>query len=267
MKKFEMPETLPIMKVIEEAEGIRTVFLPVNMNARPGQFAMVWIPGVDAKPIAISYQDSSSTGITVSAVGGWSEKLAGMKQGELLGMMGPYGNSFKLEGESTAMVGGGYGAASLMMLAEQAAEKKKKNAVIIGAKTESQLVYRERVKSFEGARSFFTTDDGSFGRKGFCTDVLEELLRTEKIDKVFAVGPELMEKRVAELCREFKVKCEISVERYMKCGFGVCGACCMDKDGRRACVEGTVFDGNDALSMEEFGKYHRDGTASKNHLR
>ena len=267
MNKFEMPETLPVSGIIEEAEGIRTMILSGKLNVKPGQFAMIWLPGVDAKPIAISYQDESSFGITISSMGEWSERIMNMKEGDFLGVMGPYGNSFNLEGERTVMLGGGYGVASLMILAEQASKEKINNTIIIGAKTEKQLIYRDRLKNLEGAKSVFTTDDGSFGEQGFCTDALDKLLKNEKVDKVFAVGPELMEKKAAELCRERGVKCEISIERYMKCGFGVCGACCMDEDGRRVCVEGTVFDGNDALNMEEFGKHHRDGTATKRYLR
>ena len=76
-----------------------------------------------------------------------------------------------------------------------------------------------------------------------------------------------MEKKVVEICQQNKVPCETSVERYMKCGFGVCGACCMDSEGKRVCVEGTVFSGEDALKMMEFGKYHRDGSATKHALR
>ena len=117
-------------------------------------FAMIWLPGVDAKPIAISYQDENSLGITVSAVGEWSRKVCNLKKGDLLGVMGPYGNSFKLEGEKVMMVGGGYGAASLMLLAEQALKMKVSNKIIIGAMTEKLLIYRHRIKKM-GVESLF----------------------------------------------------------------------------------------------------------------
>ena len=260
--KHEIPITLPIKKVIDEAEGIKSFILPYKLNAKPAQFAMIWIPGVDAKPIGISYQDGESFGVTISAIGPWSKKICSMKEGELLGFMGPYGNHFKLEGKNVVMVGGGYGTALLILLAEQSLKQNFNATLIIGARTEKLLIYRERVKQL-GLKTIFTTDDGTFGEKGYNTQVLERLLSEQKIDKVFSCGPELMEKKVVEICAQNKVPCETSVERYMKCGFGVCGACCMDAEGKRVCVEGTVYSGKEALQMIEFGKYHRDGSATK----
>lgn len=261
-RPFEKPKIVEVTKVVDEAEGIKSIILPYSLNAKPGQFAMIWLPGVDAKPIAVSYQDASSFGVTIAAVGSWSRTVCEMKPGELLGVMGPYGNSFKLEGRNIVMIGGGYGAATLMLLTEEALKKGINATMIIGAKSKDYVIYRERVKQL-GIKTIFTTDDGSFGEKGFTTDVLRQLLKKEKVDKVFACGPELMEVKVAELCKEHKVKCEVSIERYMKCGFGICGACCMDDSGKRVCVEGTIFSGEEALNMKEFGKYHRDASATK----
>ena len=260
--KHELPITLPIKKVINEAEGIKSFILPHRLNAKPAQFVMVWIPGIDAKPIGVSYQDEESFGITVSAIGPWSKKMCRMKEGDLTGFMGPYGNHFKLEGKNVVMVGGGYGTALLILLAEQALKSKVSSTIIVGARNEKHLIYRERIKNL-GINAVYTTDDGSFGEKGYNTQVLERLLKEGKVDRVYSCGPELMEKRVVELCLENNVPCETSIERYMKCGFGICGACCMDDQGQRLCVEGTVYSGKDAIKILEFGKYHRDASATK----
>ena len=98
--KHEIPITLPIKKVIDEAEGIKSFIMPYKLNAKPAQFAMIWIPGVDAKPIGISYQDGESFGVTISAIGPWSKKICSMKEGELLGFMGPYGNHSNWKGKT-----------------------------------------------------------------------------------------------------------------------------------------------------------------------
>jgi len=259
--RFELPVTMPIKKVIEEAEGIKSIILPYKLNARPGQFVMIWLPGIDAKPMSISCQDKSSFGITVAAVGEWSRKVCEMKEGELLGVMGPYGNPFKLEGEKIVLVGGGCGTASLMLLAEEALKKRLQVTMIIGAKSSKYLLYRERTRKL-GLKTTYATDDGSFGEKGFVTDILQQLLSKEKFDKVYACGPEVMELKVAQICKQQGITCEISVERYMKCGFGVCGACSIDPEGKRVCIEGTVFSGEELLKTE-FGKYRRDGSATK----
>lgn len=260
--RHELPITTPIQQVIDEAEGIKSFLLPLKLNAKPGQFSMIWLPGVDAKPVSISYQDKDHMGITVCAVGPWSKKVCQLKKGDLLGVMGPYGNTFKPKGKSIVLVGGGYGAASLMLLAEQALSKKMAVTMIIGAKTESQLLYRKRVASL-GLKTIFTTDDGSFGQKGYTTDALAGILKDRKIDSVCVCGPEMMEKKIAELCRDKKVDCQISLERQMKCGFGVCGACALDDTGKRVCVEGTIFHGDEVLKIKEFAQYHRDSSATK----
>jgi dihydroorotate dehydrogenase electron transfer subunit len=134
--------------------------------------------------------------------------------------------------------------------------------MITGARTQAQLLYRERTAAM-GLNTIFTTDDGSFGQKGTTADALTKILSDKKIETVYVCGPELMEKRIAEICQDFKASAQISVERQMKCGFGVCGACCLDDSGKRSCVEGTVFSGEEILKTKEFGKYHRDSSATK----
>ncbi|OVE77488.1 dihydroorotate dehydrogenase electron transfer subunit [bacterium F11] len=260
--KHELPITVRIKKVIDEAEGIKSFLLPCKLDAKPGQFSMIWLPGVDAKPVSISYQDQDHIGVTISSVGPWSKKVCQLKEGNLLGVLGPYGNAFQLEGKSIVLVGGGYGAASLMLLAEEALLQKRTVTMIIGAKTEAQILYRKRVDAL-GLNTLFTTDDGSFGQRGYTTDVLAHILKNQKVDSVYVCGPELMEKKVAELCRDSGVPSYISLERHMKCGFGVCGACCLDEIGKRVCVEGTVFRGEEVLQIKEFGQYHRDSSATK----
>ncbi len=260
--KLELPVVVPVRRILDEANGIKSIFLPCTLGAKPGQFVMVWLPGVDAKPASVSYQDENSFGITIAAVGLWSKRICAMKEGGLLGVMGPYGNNFSLEGRNVIIAGGGYGTASLMLLAEQAVKEGKNITAIIGAKSAAHILYRERMQRL-GIKTIFTTDDGSFGEKGFVTDSLERILKENKTDKVFGCGPELMEKRVAELCARHGVACELSLERRMKCGFGVCGSCCIDDTGKRVCAEGTVFSGEELLRTKEFGKYRRNGSAEK----
>ncbi len=263
--KFELPITVRISQVIEEANGIKSFLLPCQLKAKPGQFCMIWLPGIDAKPVGISYQTKDHIGVTVCAVGPWSKKVCELKEGDLLGVLGPYGNAFQLEGKTVVLVGGGYGTASLMLLAEEALSQKLTATMIIGAKTEAQLLYRKRVATL-GLGAIYTTDDGSFGERGTTADALARILKNQKVDSVYVCGPERMEKKVAELCRDSKVRSYISLERQMKCGFGVCGACSLDDSGKRVCVEGTIFPGEEVLQMKEFGQYHRDSSATKHHF-
>ncbi len=257
--KLEKPQMAKITKVVDEADGIKSIFLGRQIEAKPGQFVMLWIPRIDEKPFAIGYLEEDSFGLTIAAVGPFSNRLCSMQPGQEIGFRGPYGTSYNLDEdlEKIVMVGGGYGAASLALLAEEAMKKEIDVIFINGARTKQKLIYESRIKNLGVSRFIMTTDDGSYGMKGRTTDVLEEILNKEKLDKVFACGPEMMLKKVAGICVEKNVECEVSIERYFKCGFGLCGHCCIDPLGIRVCVEGPVTDAKIAQQLTEFGNYHR----------
>ncbi len=267
-KPLERPHIVEISKVVDEAEGIKTVFLKSTLQAKPGQFVMLWIPRVDEKPFAISYSNGKEIGVTVAAVGPFSNKLCAMKAGEKVGIRGPYGTVYNLEGKKVTMVGGGYGSASLTMLAEDALKQGIKVKFILGARTKNRLVYAERLKKLIGSENLIvTTDDGSLGMKGYVTDALKELLKKEKIDKIFVCGPDKMMKAAAQVGLDAGVKGEISGERWFKCGgMGLCGHCCVDPIGIRLCVEGPVIPFETAAKITELGEYHRVKSSRKEKL-
>ncbi len=266
-RPLERPQIVEITKSTNEAEGIKTIFLKSQLQAEPGQFVMLWLPGVDEKPFAISYSDSKKgeIGITVAAVGPFSNKLSSMKPGEKVGIRGPYGTAYNLEGKNMVMVGGGYGSASLTMLAEEALKRGMTVKFILGARSKNRLVYVERIKKLIGSDNLIiTTDDGSMGMKGYVTDALKQLLQKEKIDKIFVCGPDKMMKAAAEIGIAARVKGEISGERWFKCGgMGICGHCCVDPTGIRLCVEGPVIDFATAMKITELGDYHRVKSSRK----
>ena len=106
-----------------------------------------------------------------------------------------------------------------------------------------------------------TTDDGSAGTKGNVLVVLGSLLRSNRFDCVYSCGPEKMMKAVAEMAKKYGTRSQLSVERYMKCGFGVCGHCAMG--GWLACYDGPSIDGEEALANPAFGVYHTDKAGRK----
>lgn len=264
---MERPETVEITRIEDEAEGLKTIFIKSGIKPKPGQFVMLWIHGVDEKPYAVSYIDGKKgeAGITVAAIGNFSNRLCRMKPGEKIGIRGPYGTSYKLEGKKVAMVGGGCGAASLALLAEEATRQGIKVRFITGARCESRLLRTKRLGKLLGSEGLIiTTDDGSAGMKGFVTDALKQLLKKERIDKIFACGPERMLKAVVDIGKAAKIKGEVSMERYMKCGgMGLCGHCCVDPIGIRLCVEGPVIDFETASKITEFGNYRRAKSSRK----
>ncbi len=265
-KITEQPKVLRIEKVVEEARDIRTFILSKPLNARPGQFVNVWIPGLDEKPFSVSYQDDEKFGITVFAVGPFSRKLNRMKAGDKVGIRGPYGRGFTLKRGRTAIVGGGCGTAPLAFLANELRKKKAKVHFIVGARTVDYVLFRERMEK-AGVKFHIATDDGSAGVKGFATDLLKDILEKNKgISMAYACGPEVMMKKTIDLCDMRSIDCEISLERHMKCGFGICGQCCVDNTGERVCREGPVFSKSRAKRIFEFNKYKRDSAGKKTHL-
>jgi dihydroorotate dehydrogenase electron transfer subunit len=262
---METPTVTEVVNVQKENELIKTLFVKTEMKPRPGQFIMVWLPGQNEKPYAASYLDKGKLGITVMPVGPFSKKLCELKVGDKIGLRGPYGKGYGLlDGPKNIVIAsGGVGAASVATLAEEAAKLGIRIKYILGSKTKSALIFPERIKKLLANNLIITTDDGSAGEKGFVTDALKKILNTEKIDKIFACGPERMLKAVVDLGLKEKVPGEINMERYMKCGFGVCGHCCLDPIGIRLCVEGPVIDFPTASKISEFGNYFRTKSSRK----
>ncbi len=242
----DYPKTLEIKDIRDEAKGFYTIFLPnILQGFNPGQFVMLWQPGVDEKPFGISYFGKDKIGITFEVKGRFTKRLSQMKKGDIVGIRGPYGNGFPEPGKGCVIVGGGCGIAPLAPMAAKSA------SLIIGARSSDLLLFRKRFPD-----AVFVTDDGSFGRKGFVTAALSDIIESGKnISAVYCCGPEIMMQKVMELCRKNSIKCYISAERYMKCGFGVCGQCmCGDNV---VCMDGPVFDADDMLGNPDFNSSAR----------
>ncbi|MFW6189918.1 MAG: dihydroorotate dehydrogenase electron transfer subunit [Planctomycetota bacterium] len=223
----------------------------------PGQFFMVWIPRMDEKPYAISSAERRRVGITVQRRGPFSTRLTELRPGARLGLRGPFGRGFGFidrfaDSDRVALVGGGCGMAVLAPLAERLGRA----TIVQGARTADGLLFRDRFPT-----QVLFTDDGSAGRRGYPTDWLRERAEEGALDIVYTCGPEVMMSRVADLCREGGVRCQVCMERYVKCGIGVCGQC--DCDGRRICLDGPVFDLHDLAEMPSFGRQRRDKTGRR----
>jgi len=249
----DMPRSVEITKVRKENHHTKTFFLDTAIDSHPGQFVMAWIPQLDEKPYSISYS-GKELGITVQERGEFSKKLLDMREGDLIGVRGPYGNYFDTEGvKGACVVAGGCGAAAVANLVEALA-KVEKPTVILGARDSKNLLFEERLRKSAG-ELYITTDDGSKGAKGFATQALEKLLNEEQFDMVYTCGPEIMMKGVMDLCNKKKVYSQISMERYMKCGFGVCGQCALGR--YLVCRDGPVFTGEQLKDVPDFGKWAR----------
>jgi dihydroorotate dehydrogenase electron transfer subunit len=244
-----------IERVIKETPGIRTFVFSQEYSFRPGQFVMVWVPGVDEIPMALS----SSRSISVQKVGEATEALFSLRPGDRFGLRGPFGNSFPDEGEILAICGG-IGAAPLLPLARS----DHVHTFLLGARTEEELPFVDLLD--ECTNLLLATDDGSMGFEGRVTDLMDEphLVNIEKFDAVCSCGPEAMMKTVWDRMSSsgYEEKGYFSLQRYMKCGIGICGSCCIEPEGLRTCTEGPIFRG-DHLRDSGFGHYTREPSGRK----
>lgn len=244
-----------IINIVDETPRHKTFFFNADMSAKAGQFTMIWIPGVDEVPMSLSYIGKEA-GITVEKVGEATEVLHKMKKGDKIGLRGPYGNGFKVMGKKALFVAGGTGIAPMMPLIRR---YKGEKHVVLGAKTKELLLFTHELKKISNL--YISTDDGSAGYKGFASELTEEIMEKESFDIVYTCGPEIMMKKVHEMCLNKNIPLQASLERYMKCGVGICDSCAIN--GYHVCKDGPVFDGNILKKIEDFGKWKRNEAGRK----
>ncbi|MHA1409689.1 MAG: dihydroorotate dehydrogenase electron transfer subunit [Candidatus Odinarchaeia archaeon] len=270
---MHVPRITKVEDVFTETETIKTIYFRDEKIAKesvPGQFIMVWIPGLDEIPMGISHlEDNNIVSITVENIGEATNKLCSLKKGDKIGVRGPYGNGFSTPGENNLIIGGGSGMAPLIPIIDRAVNSNKKVKVILGGKNSNKLPFLKYIeeKLSDPKKEFYiTTEDGSYGYKGLVTDILIKLIKKENFEKIFAVGPELMIKAVYDILKEKELYLEVSLERYFKCGIGICGSCCIGQ--YRVCVDGPVFNISKLKNIENiFGKYTRDASGKKIELK
>lgn len=250
---------------------VRTFTFNTSFGAKPGQFVMVWIPGVDEIPMSVAYDDGKQLRLTFFAVGDATRALAASEVGDLIGLRGPFGTFYSWESKQRlALVAGGYGAAPMYFVAKRAIKDGCRLDVFVGARSKEHLLYLKEFKKLPRTTLHIATDNESMGFKGFNVQHLDSILTERKhssskpsIDQIFACGPERMLVSVASLAAKSRIKSQLSLERYMKCGYGLCGNCVVDPLGIRLCIDGPVVDGKLCASIAEFGKYHRDALGRK----
>jgi dihydroorotate dehydrogenase electron transfer subunit len=252
-----------IQDVKKENPTVRTFTFNDKLcaKAEPGQFVMVWIPGVDEIPMSLSaIGPNGLASITVAHVGEATKALHQRKRGDALGIRGPYGNGFTLTDGKTMIVGGGTGLAPLMPLTEKLAELSTKITLLFGAETKDKLLFLDRIGrtlSKGNAEIIATTEDGSYGLKGVVTAQAERKLAKIRFDMIYACGPEQMMYKMFLLAEQHNTPLQASLERIMRCAIGLCGSCVIGK--LRVCKDGPVLTSEQLREVkDEFGRFKRD---------
>lgn len=256
LAEFEYEMTLAAPQIAEEAQ--------------PGQFMQILYDQTynpfTRRPFSVYRVDKAAGtfSIVYLARGVFTQGLRNKQAGQKLSVVGPLGNWYRADPDPAAihiLVGGGVGAPPLYFLAEVLTGDpalRNRTHVINGARSREHLVGVQEFDALD-IDVRYTTDDGSFGRKGLVTDALTELLEelspSSGLPHIYTCGPTAMLRAVGDLCMSRRVSCQVSVETMMPCGLGVCMGCVVkirDKTEQgwsylRSCYEGPVFEAEDIL--------------------
>ena len=252
-------DTYPLTRVITHHDTTKSLYIRLPFAVAPGQFVMLWLPGHGEKPFSVSDVDDGFMEITVCAVGDFTRRIMACEEGDYLGIRGPFGNGFSANPRGL-LVGGGMGIAPLRHLAREMARLNMEHTVVLGARSRNEIIFANK---FATSLCHFVTEDGSLGVKGLVTEPVRSILAEGTVDCVYACGPEAMLVALRDLAEEHDVDYQFALERYMKCGIGLCGSCCLDGPGFRVCVEGPVFNRQQIAQITEFGQPHRGPTGAR----
>jgi dihydroorotate dehydrogenase electron transfer subunit len=251
-------EYFEIADSLYEAKNVKTLIIKskkLAQAAKPGQYMVLMRPMLDINPMSFSSIDKENglVGITFKVVGKSTQKYAKLKKGDkLLVQYAPRGNGFSLSGRKILCVGGGVGVAALVPLIDEAYSKGIEIDCISGFKMHDEIIFQEKLS--EKTNLCITTEDGSFGRKGTVLSAFKNY--KPDYDYVYCCGPEEMMYKVFQFTEKYGMNAQFSLERYIRCGVGLCGFCCVD--GYRVCSDGPIFSSKQLRRMKEFGKYKMD---------
>lgn len=264
-------------KQLNDSTFSMTVHAPmVAQNIKPGQFVMVMTDENSERiPLTIAGFDKTNGSVTIvfQAIGGSTIKLSSKNAGdEIAHFAGPLGMPTELEDiKKACVIGGGVGCAIALPQAKWLKNNGADVDVVAGFRNKDIVILEEEMKD---AASDFTicTDDGSYGIKGFVTNVLKENIQSGKVyDCVIAIGPVPMMKAVCDITKEYGIKTIVSLNPIMIDGTGMCGGCRVTVDGKVkfACVDGPDFDGHKVDFNELMirnSMYKKQETEHKEHM-
>jgi ferredoxin--NADP+ reductase len=222
----------------------------VAQSVEPGQFIILMIKEQGERiPLTVAdfNREKGLIRIVFQIVGKTSEELSTLKEGDrLFSFIGPLGKKTEIENYGKVItVGGGTGIACIHPITRALKEAENEVISIIGARNKALIIMEEEIKK-ASSKLIVTTDDGSYGRKGFVTQVLKELLdKDQSIKKVWVIGPAIMMKVACETTKTYPIETIVSLNSIMVDGTGMCGSCRVTIGGETkfVCTDGPEFDG------------------------
>jgi ferredoxin--NADP+ reductase len=263
-------------KTINDVGGVKITQLDIESpdiakKALPGQFVMLMV-SEKGERIPLTLVDTDKIKGIVSLIfqeaGFTTQSLGRLNPGDsLYSLVGPLGHPTEVKKfGKIILVGGGVGTAEILPVARALKEAGNNVTTILGSRNKDLLILETELKNVSD-QIYVMTDDGSYGRKGFTTDMLKELLNNEKYDLIYSVGPIPMMKRVAMVSSEYKVKTLVSLNALMVDATGMCGCCRVTVNGevKFSCVDGPDFDGQ-GVNWEELEKRNKVYSVQEKHI-
>lgn len=235
----------------------------IARKRKPGQFVIirVWENG-ERIPLTIVDSDESAGTITliVQGVGKTTLLMNTLQTGDFVhDLVGPLGKPTHIENFGLVVcVSGGVGTAEVLPIAKALKAAGNTVITILGARTQELVIAEDEMKNYCD-EVIITTDDGSYGRKGFVTEALWDILKREqKPNYVLAVGPLPMMKAVSEMTKPYGIHTEVSLNSIMVDGTGMCGCCRVNVGGKTlfVCVDGPEFDAHQ-VDFDQLAKRQR----------
>lgn len=245
----------------------------IAKKALPGQFIILRLDEKGERvPFTISGTDGENITIIVQVVGGTTMRMNNLKAGDgFLDFVGPLGKPTELDdlkGKNVCVIGGGLGTAIAFPQTKYLHEIGANVDVIMGFKNKDIIILEDELKECSD-NLYITTDDGSYGRQGFITQVLEELLEEGKTyDHILTIGPAIMMKNVVNITKKENIPTTVSMNSIMVDGTGMCGCCRLTVGGEMkfACVDGPDFDGFLVDFDEAMNRSRNYSTEEREHI-
>ena len=222
----------------------------IARSRKAGHFVIVRVGEKGERmPLTIAEADPKKGTITlvVQEVGLSSTKLCQLEVGdEITDVVGPLGQATHIEKFGTVVcAGGGVGVAPMLPIVQALKAAGNRVITVLAGRTKELIILEKEMRA-SSDEVIIMTDDGSYGQKGLVTEGVESVIKREKVDKCFAIGPAIMMKFVCLLTKKYDIPTEVSLNTIMVDGTGMCGACRITVGGKTkfVCVDGPEFDGH-----------------------
>ncbi|KXB05714.1 ferredoxin-NADP reductase, partial [candidate division MSBL1 archaeon SCGC-AAA382A20] len=224
----------------------------VAEKVKPGQFIVIRMHKKGERvPLTFYKRDKKKGTVTIvfQKVGKSTHELSTYKVGEKLqDVIGPMGTPTEIKKYGNVVcIGGGVGTPEVFPVANALKNAGNNVTIISGFRTKDLVICENEMDKACTDELYITTDDGTYGREGFTSDVLEELIENKKIDLVHAVGPPIMMKVIADITKKHDIPTKASLNSIMLDATGMCGSCRVLVGGETkfACIDGPKFDAHE----------------------